>query len=85
MNDKIRNALISFANTTLWDTIRDEVIEELAREYRDVSRPFRYGDEQLTGVDAFYAKVGASEALSTLIKIINRLKKSKGSKPIDFE
>ena len=85
MNDKIRNALTSFTNTTLWDTIRDEVIEELARDYRDVSIPFNYGKEQLRGADAYYAKVGASEALSNLIRTINTLKGSKGVEPIDFE
>jgi len=85
MDKVLQKALASFAGTNLWDTIRDKVILELASEYKDVSIPFRYGDEQLKGTDAYYAKVGAAQALDTLVKNINRLKKSKAVKVEDFE
>ncbi len=85
MNAATKRALQSFAGTNLWDTIRDEVIEEIATEFRDVSKPFVYGEDQLRGSDAYYAKVGASYALATVVKTINRLKKSKPSKGEDFE
>lgn len=85
MDAKIKEGIKSFANTNLWDVLRDELIKPLADEYKDVSRPFRYGDTELQGPDAYYAKVGATESLKELIKIINTLKRSKPVKSEDFE
>jgi len=85
MRKETKEALESFASSSYWETMRDELLKPLAVEYGDVSRPFKYGKKELRGVDAYYAKVGATIALKELIKSINRIKKSEVKITEDFE
>lgn len=75
----------SFASSELWTSLKEDLIEELAREFKDVSKPFKYGEKELEGVDAYYAKVGASIALSTLVSVINKLRKSEPKQAERFD
>ena len=77
-------SLEGFVDSSYWITLRDEVIEKMAVKYGDVSIPFEYGTKQLSNEQAYYAKVGATIALRTLIKNINRLKRSKAKKAEDY-
>lgn len=85
MKKETKEALESFAGSSYWDTMRDELLVPLTAEYGDVSRPFKYGTKELRGVDAYYAKVGATIALKELIKSINRIKRSEVKVAEDYE
>ncbi len=85
MNKQTKEALESFASSSYWEIIRDNLLAPLIIEYGDVSKPFKYGVKELESADAYYAKVGATTALKELVKSINRIKKSNVVKTEDFE
>ena len=84
MSKEHAESLRDFANSPMWDEFRDEFLKDYINKYMDVSIPFKYGDIQLEGADAFYAKVGATTALQDMIHTINRYKKSPSKSQRDF-
>jgi len=85
MDKLTQESLSGLVNSGIWEILRDDLIEPMASKFADVSIPFKYGDKELEGTDAYYAKVGATTALKELVKNVNRLKKSKAKQSEDFE
>jgi len=85
MDKLTQESLSGLVNSGIWEILRDDLIGQMAKQYADVSIPFKYGNKELEGTDAYYAKVGATIALKELVKSVNRLKKSKSKQTEDFE
>jgi len=86
MNKDILQSLKGFANSGIWDIIRDEVFEPLLDNVKDVSIPFKIGDEIIEPEKAYLAKTLTAQKLKGVIDMFNRLQNSNiKAKEINFE
>lgn len=86
MNKDILNSLQGFANSGVWDIIRDEVFEPLIDSVKDVSKPFKVGGEEIEPEKAYLAKALTTQKLKEIVEMFNRLKKPNvKAKDINFE
>lgn len=74
--------LKQFANSGMWDVVKEELFEVELDKIRDVRN--NLGD--IPAKDAYRAKILASKAIENIIKTIDLLKNSSGSnKAINYE
>jgi len=86
MNKDILRTLKNFANSGTWDIIRDEVFEPLIDNVKDVSIPFKIGDETIEPEKAFLAKTLTTQKLKGIVEMFDRLQNPKVKvKDINFE
>ena len=86
MNKDIIQTLRNFANSGVWDIIRDEIFEPLIDNVKDVSIPFKVGDKEIEPEKAFLAKALTAQKLKGIVETFNRLQNSNiKAKDIDFE
>ena len=86
MNKDILRTLKNFANSGTWDIIRDEIFEPLIDNVKDVSIPFKVGDETIEPEKAFLAKTLTTQKLKGIVEMFDRLQNPKVKvKDINFE
>ena len=86
MNKDILRTLKNFANSGTWDIIRDEIFEPLIDNVKDVSIPFKIGDETIEPEKAFLAKTLTTQKLKGIVEMFDRLQNPKVKvKDINFE
>ena len=86
MNKDIITTLKNFANSGVWDIIRDEVFEPLIDNVKDVSIPFKVGDKEIEPEKAFLAKALTAQKLKGIVEMFDRLQNPKVKvKDINFE
>jgi len=86
MNKDIIQTLRNFANSGVWDIIRDEIFEPLIDNVKDVSIPFKVGDKEIEPEKAYLAKALTTEKLKGIVEMFDRLQSPKvKAKDINFE
>lgn len=86
MKKETLKVLQSFANSGIWDLIRDDILYPLLDSIKDVSQPLRIGDKEVDPEKAYMGKVLAAQKFQEFIDKIDRIQKGKsGIKDINFE
>ena len=86
MNKDILQVLKNFANSGIWDIIREEVFEPLLDNVKDVSIPYKLGGKEIEPEKAYLAKALTAQKLKGIIETFDRLKSSNvKANEINFE
>jgi len=86
MEKDVLQTLRNFANSGVWDIIRDEIFEPLIDNVKDVSIPFKLGDKVIEPEKAYLAKALTTEKLKGIVEMFDRLQSPKvKAKDINFE
>ena len=86
MKKDVLQTLRNFANSGVWDILRDEVFEPLIDKVKDVSVPFKIGDKVIEPEKAYLAKTLTTQKLKGIVEMFNRLQNPNvKAKEINFE
>lgn len=74
MNDLTQKALSNFSNSAQWEIIKDGYLMPMLYDIRDVTKPFKVGDEIIDAQHAYYAKGLTAIKIKEFIDTLDRMK-----------
>ncbi len=86
MNELTIKALKNFSNSAQWEIIKGGYLMPMLNDIRDVTKPFKVGDEIIDAEYAYYAKGLTAIKMKEFIDTVDRMRDNMNSTSSeDFE